>query len=689
MRALPLIVFLLISLRPCVAQSDCQNTPPGKPLDPSGNGRQLVEVSPATSDGSEAPPIADATVTVTAPSGAKTTYTAGSDGCVGFPTHRGEDYRVEATAKGHGRSIQMIQVQDAPPGFGNGGPILALLPPPGLLSDMTDPNTGGAPVPDNGDGKAAPAGHTEPPGSANSQLVKALLDFLLSLLAPAAYFGLQEITIRTMAAGMMKKGAVTGAANAGRSAVEDVTPTTTYYPSLASIPDVPGIQIAEMDSSQPIHLSGLAAARLDRVRFTERRKFLLLLLSFVAQACGVGAITLVAWRANPDPFMLPTPGIVAAADLLVVWWAWTLYLAGKRVMELIAALASVGVSVLSIIAIAKGLPFYEALIPAVLQVALLWAGWRRMRRSARVDGNHKLVILRVFGSDKNTASVFGTLMSGWRFAGSFLTIADPSFLRYQFSVFSRANATKSLGVTLAIATFASVINHLAWILQQLPVHHMDWFINLPDKQRNSVVYAAISVLAVGPLVLYVRRRFLEVPAQAIEKVDAMREARLGVESDYPGSAFYCYDDVWKPAVSKMLDVADVILMDLRGFSAARQGCTYEIGLLLDRFPVNRLLFLIDKTTPKELLFGLIRQRWSVMDLDSPNRKVAQGLIKVFATGPRAARDNKQIEAILSASVDGRLVLEGGKMTYLAQPGRGGDLAGNLAAQSKKVAMQPF
>ncbi len=722
-----------------MAQDLCAKTP-GRAADASGMGRKAVAVTefPTGTDGAPGKAIPGATITITGPDGKKTTYTAGSDGCISFPARLGEQYRLTATAPGYGRSIQNwdynfpidndILLAELPAAGmvsnGNGGGLPVKddgAPDQALGSAPTDQGptdqgatsqgaTGSEPASQTQAGQESPSGQNAQPGAADdgfganrgtppgtppasfrSQLAKILLDLFLTLLAPLAYLGLQEITIRTMARGMMKKGAAAAAGNRGAIAVEELTRSTMYYPSLASIAAVPELEFAEMDSTEPIRLSGAAAARLARVRFTERRKFFLLLLSFVAQACGVGAIALLIWQTSKNtdsnPIgMLIALGVVVGADLLVVWWTWTIYLAGKRVMELIAVLACVGISVLSVIAMANGLPFYEALIPAIVQIFVLGWGWRRMRKAALGDGNRKLVILRVFGSDKNTAAVFGPLMSGWRFAGSFLTIADPAFLRYQFSVFSRANATKSLGVTLAIATFAALINHLAWILQELNVSHVNWFLHLSDQQRNSVVYALLSVLAVGPLIVYVRRRFLTAPRQAVEKVEQVRGSSLGVESDYPGSAFYCYDDVWKPAVRKMLDVADVLLMDLRGFSAERQGCAYEIGLLMDRFSVDRLLFLIDKTTPKELLYGLIRQRWSVMDLDSPNRKAARGLIKVFATGAKTQRDNKQIQAILSASVDGRLALEGGKISYLPKSGRESEHLADLVSQPDTIAI---
>jgi hypothetical protein len=137
-------------------------------------------------------------------------------------------------------------------------------------------------------------------------------------------------------------------------------------------------------------------------------------------------------------------------------------------------------------------------------------------------------------------------------------------------------------------------------------------------------------------------------------MERVRRAKLGIESDYHGSPLFCYDDVWKPAVRRMLEIADVVLMDLRGFSAERRGCAYEIGELIDWYPVDRLLFLVDEKTPAGLLYELIQQRWSTMRPESPNRQLAQNVMKIYKTSGRDRGDIQRIAALLSASVEGHV-----------------------------------
>ena len=65
---------------------------------------------------------------------------------------------------------------------------------------------------------------------------------------------------------------------------------------------------------------------------------------------------------------------------------------------------------------------------------------------------------------------------------------------------------------------------------------------------------------------------------------------------YRVNDFYCFDDIWKEAVQMLLDASDAIVLDLRGFSMARQGTAYEIGLLAVRGALGRTIFLVNGET---------------------------------------------------------------------------------------------
>lgn len=657
------LFLLLLGFRPLAGQSDCSQTK--APASPSKDAvEKLVEVLTPDSEGKPVPGI-QVTVTSTdeAGKGDIHTYTTNPDGCFVFPAITGVDYRISTHPPGYGRS----DLSWTPSGFPTDASdvLIAPLPPPGK---RYDPSTGSF-VDDqagsNGQ-SSSDAAHASADGQAGlqpgvpdnsgnqsaSQGEPWWLTFLLSLLAAFAYLALQEITCRVVAASMMKQGD-----GAQPSAVPSALVEQASDPAPA-----PAVHFLEMSASMRVELSGDAAERLKRIRGTERRKFVLVLVALLAQLAGAAGGLGVAYAVGSTGTSLPFLLVLAILDVFAFFWAANLYFARKRILEVSAVVDAVVVLIVAIFATFMRVPFYTAFLAAGLQILVVWLGWRRMRAGILGAGNNKLVILRVFGSDRNAASTFGDLMSGWRFAGAFLTIADPSYVRYQFSVFTRGNRTRSLIAVCTIGTLAWLLNEADSLVGTVP--HMHWLAAMSTPGRHALIYIAVSIAAILPTVAYTRKRFLKTPDEAVRRVEQMDQATLTIESDYYGSAYFCYDNVWKPAVHKMLAEADLLMMDLRGFSEQRQGCRYEIGELVDRYPLSRALFLVDKTTPRELLAAIMKERWASIRHDSPNRGIAQARIYLYETGNKPGKDNRNILAVLAGIVRGRLDVQAGKITCL-------------------------
>ena len=45
-----------------------------------------------------------------------------------------------------------------------------------------------------------------------------------------------------------------------------------------------------------------------------------------------------------------------------------------------------------------------------------------------------------------------------------------------------------------------------------------------------------------------------------------------------------YNDTWRSAVGRLMETSDLVVMDLRGFSAKNQGCIVELQSLIDLVP---------------------------------------------------------------------------------------------------------
>jgi hypothetical protein len=488
-----------------------------------------------------------------------------------------------------------------------------------------------------------------PPPDLKARLHTILVGLFFAVLPVAGLFLLRETAVRTVHFFMMRRGTPKPAT----APVEEPGPTPEVMPGFL-----------EMNTLNGILLSGPAETRRLRAEGTSGRKLKIFEVSLLVQVCGLAAaVSLIAWLTRTTfADNIVQIGIGAAVllciDALLAFYAWTTWLQGARLVELFCGISVVATIAITVVGLRYKIPAF-IVIPAAVQIAYLVQEFRNLRRDAKKDGNRKLVILRVFGSDKNTAFTFGKLVERWRFIGSFLTIVDPSYIRHQFSVFARGNAGRSLGMTLTVGTLAALLDQGARFAPDMfPQLIPSAWASLPPAQLltrvRAVLYLVLSVVALLPMLVYIWRHFLKSPAQAVAGVERVERSTLSFETDYHGSPFFCYDDVWQPAVRKMLSVADVVLMDLRGFSAERQGCAYELGELVDYYPVDRLLFLVDASTPRDLLQKLILDRWAKMRSGSPNRAIAEPIIQLYETADRSASDIDHIASLLSASLEGRV-----------------------------------
>ena len=83
--------------------------------------------------------------------------------------------------------------------------------------------------------------------------------------------------------------------------------------------------------------------------------------------------------------------------------------------------------------------------------------------------------------------------------------------------------------------------------------------------------------------------------------------------------FFCHADSWKSALPQLAEEQDVVLMDLRSFSATNAGCIHELKHLVDNVPLERCLLLVDDTTDIEFLERTLQQAWQNLQTSSPNR----------------------------------------------------------------------
>ncbi|MET0919551.1 MAG: hypothetical protein ABWY07_14190 [Burkholderiales bacterium] len=172
-------------------------------------------------------------------------------------------------------------------------------------------------------------------------------------------------------------------------------------------------------------------------------------------------------------------------------------------------------------------------------------------RSRSHDGiGKRLLLLRVFGYQARTESLFDRLAQAWRFHGPVQLIAGVDL----------ATRTADPGDMLKLLSGALDTQYVA------------------------------SVADVGT-----------------------RMARLDYGRDPEGrfrvNDVYCHDDTWRSAVQALLDSSDCVLMDVRSFSQQNQGCVFELEQLLLRLPTESIVFVVDKSTDLRLLGATLERSW--------------------------------------------------------------------------------
>jgi len=108
--------------------------------------------------------------------------------------------------------------------------------------------------------------------------------------------------------------------------------------------------------------------------------------------------------------------------------------------------------------------------------------------------------------------------------------------------------------------------------------------------------------------------------------------------------FFCHNDTWQMTMEQLAASSDVILMDLRSFSPNSRGCTFELGRLLDRIDLARVVFLVDSTTDLKFLESTVLDLWKNLATDSPNRLQAACSARLFPVG---AQRERELNALLS------------------------------------------
>ena len=286
--------------------------------------------------------------------------------------------------------------------------------------------------------------------------------------------------------------------------------------------------------------------------------------------------------------------LVAPIGLVYLWWSAHQY-AHKRAsdqMLLISQWWFLATVWPSTTLVSYGIPWALTFWLAYLAFRLVTAAGLRLRRRAVGGAPLRLLLLRVFGRQRSSERLLGRLGASWRHLGPVQMIAGPDLV-------------------------AAALE---------PHEFLD---SLRGKLSRQFVADTDDL----------RRR--------------LGQLDLGSDPDgrYRVNELFCHDDTWRPTLQELVHRSDCILLDLRGFTAARQGVTYEITQLVDLVPLRRVMLVTDETTDHGFLRAVLDTAWRGISPLSPNWSDG-GALRMLQAAPRDGVDTEAAVALLAAGVEG-------------------------------------
>lgn len=230
----------------------------------------------------------------------------------------------------------------------------------------------------------------------------------------------------------------------------------------------------------------------------------------------------------------------------------------------------------------------------VLPILAFWLmlrlGLKRFRDEARRARPARLLLLRVFGSQRRSERLLDQLGLHWRYIGSIQMIAGTDL------------ATK----------------------------------NLEPHEFLSFLTGRLN------------RRFVKGHEDLEQRVAAM-DGEPDPDGRYRVNEFFCHDDTWRAALVRLVAHSDAVLMDLRGFSRQNQGCLFELQQLVNVVPVARVVLTVDDTTDLHFLQVALQHMWQAMETRSPNRDAHNASLRLLRVTKQNTRALRQLLRMLCAA----------------------------------------
>ncbi len=224
-----------------------------------------------------------------------------------------------------------------------------------------------------------------------------------------------------------------------------------------------------------------------------------------------------------------------------------------------------------------------ALTPFGLYKLISWVGLRPPK-SAVPQQSARLLLLRTFGFRRRSERLFDQLSARWRYVGPIQLIAAPDLAGHSIDP-------------------AKFLDFLSGRL------HRRFVKELPDLDQRIAAF----------------------------------DANPDPDARYRVNELFCGDDAWREAVRRLMETSDLVVMDLRGFTAKNQGCIFELQSLIDHVAIGKIVLLVDERSDIAFLRQTLESCWHKMVDTSPNREGTTA-ITLLDVGRREA---SAVDALLS------------------------------------------
>lgn len=144
------------------------------------------------------------------------------------------------------------------------------------------------------------------------------------------------------------------------------------------------------------------------------------------------------------------------------------------------------------------------------------------------------------------------------------------------------------------------------------------------------------------------RRFVREPAAV-----PLRLASLDLEPDADGryriNELMCTDDTWRPTVEGLIGSVDVIMIDLRGFTARRLGVIEELQRLTAGVSLRRVVALVDSTTDLSALRAALDRAAALAPVNGPLSADPTPRLSIVSDPDRPDGSRRLFAALMHAS----------------------------------------